>query len=56
MFIGKESHLDNKYLLENAKALISDGRIAEEVRRITGWFIGPDNQWRFEISDKDVLS
>jgi len=21
----------------------------------TGWFIGPDNQWRFEISDKDAL-
>ena len=40
--------------LESAKQRIDSGDDAETVRRETGWFKAPDNNWRFEINDKQA--
>ena len=40
--------------LKKAKQLEKNGVDNEEIRQQTGWFKGPDDKWRFEISDKDA--
>jgi hypothetical protein len=40
--------------LEEAQARIAAGDNSEQVRQATGWFIGVDGRWRFEIDDSDA--
>lgn len=37
--------------LEQAKAMVEDGRTLEDIYKATGWFKGQDGKWRFEIPD-----
>lgn len=37
--------------LEQAKAMLQDGKDAHEIWRATGWMRGKDKKWRFEIAD-----
>lgn len=49
-FAGQESKTALVDKLDKAKILIEDNS-SEEVRKQTGWFIGMDGKWRYEISD-----
>ena len=40
--------------LEEAQARIAAGDNQEQVRQATGWFMGVDGRWRFEIDDSDA--
>lgn len=40
--------------LEEAQARIAAGDNSEQVRQATGWFMGVDGRWRFEIDDSDA--
>lgn len=40
--------------LDDAKARIAAGDNPEQVRQATGWFMGVDGRWRFEIDDSDA--
>ncbi len=37
--------------LDQAKAMLQDGKTAEEIWQATGWMRGADEKWRFEIPD-----
>lgn len=40
--------------LSNAARMNADGKDMEEIRKETGWFMGPDKRWRYEISDENA--
>lgn len=48
---GETSETADLSLLDRAKQLQAAGEDSETIRRETGWFIGYDNQWRYEIDD-----
>lgn len=48
---GETSETANLSLLDRAKQLQAAGEDSETIRRETGWFVGYDNQWRYEIDD-----
>lgn len=49
---GVRAHTANNSLLAKAqKMLFADGVDAEKVRQETGWFMGLDGEWRYEIDD-----
>jgi hypothetical protein len=51
-FLGKLARGTNLKALEEAKRMASAGQGADEILQKTGWFAGPDKQWRTELSDK----
>ena len=53
-FAGESALNSDNEMLEKAKSMISDGVDAEVVRRETGWHIGKDGKWRFEIDDSQM--
>lgn len=53
-FAGPQSETADIHALARAKDMIAKGVSAEQVRRETGWFRGPDMKWRYEISDEDA--
>lgn len=53
-FIGEKAQGIDKSLLAEAKKMHAMGASKEHTRQTTGWFIGGDGKWRFEISDKDM--
>lgn len=57
-FIGEKGaeNLDTGLLkdLEKAKELVRNGALDHKVLQETGWFKGADNNWRYEISDKEA--
>ena len=48
---GETSETADLSLLDRAKQLQAEGEDSEAIRRETGWFVGYDNQWRYEIDD-----
>ena len=48
---GETSETADLSLLDRAKQLQAAGEDSETIRRETGWFVGYDNQWRYEIDD-----
>lgn len=48
---GEASETADLSLLDRAKQLQAAGEDSETIRRETGWFVGYDNQWRYEIDD-----
>lgn len=50
MFAGPMAK-GKKRELAAAQKMYTGGATNEEVRQATGWFLGPDDQWRFEIDD-----
>lgn len=53
-FAGPQSQTADIYQLATAKDQIARGANADGVRRDTGWFVGLDGKWRYEISDDDA--
>ena len=53
-FIGEKAQGIDKSLLAEAQKMHAMGASKEHTRQTTGWFIGGDGKWRFEISDKDM--
>ena len=53
-FAGEKAKTALLNKLSEAKDLKSKGVDNEEIRQQTGWFLGADDKWRFEISDKDA--
>lgn len=54
-FAGESALTAPRLQLRNAKQAISAGVKPELVREQTGWFQGPDQQWRFEIDDSNAV-
>lgn len=52
---GENSRTSDNSMLERAKQLIADGIDSESVRQQTGWFIGYDGKWRYEIDDSAAV-
>lgn len=53
-FAGERAASASITTLIEARRRVEAGIDPERVRRDTGWFVGLDGQWRFEISDDDV--
>ncbi len=53
-FAGESSRASSKRSLKAAKARIDSGENKNSVREDTGWFVGADDRWRFEINDRDA--
>lgn len=51
VFGGKMAQTADVGQLLKARIYEKDGVSADEIFEKTGWFKGPDNEWRFEISD-----
>lgn len=51
MFGGVNAKTADLTKLATAKQMLKAGTPAEEVWKKTGWALGPDKQWRFEIDD-----
>ncbi len=52
MYAGVRAVNSDKDSLKTAR--LSDRADPEQVRRLTGWFKGPDNMWRWEIPDNNA--
>lgn len=48
---GETSETADLSMLDRAKQLQAAGEDSETIRKETGWFVGYDNQWRYEIDD-----
>ena len=44
---------DNK-MLQKAKEMYNDFESSESIRQETGWHLGADGKWRFEIDDSQM--
>jgi len=53
-FAGAKSLTADTRLLNTAKQMESDAVHPMDIHADTGWFKGADNQWRYEIPDKDA--
>lgn len=51
---GVNAETANIQTLNDAKILAEQGKTNEEIRRMTGWFKGMDDKWRFEIDDSKM--
>jgi len=50
-YAGIEARGADESALRQAGWMESEGKDEEEIRRLTGWFLGPDDKWRWEIND-----
>jgi len=50
-YAGPESRTADLTALDIASQMNQRGKSAGEIRRDTGWFLGPDDKWRYEIDD-----
>lgn len=53
-FAGQRAKTADMYALVTAQERIAKGEPAERVRKETGWFLGVDGMWRFEIADNEA--
>lgn len=53
-FAGQNALTADRFALENAQQRLAMGEDAETVRQETGWHVGADGRYRFEISDHDA--
>lgn len=53
-FAGQGAKTADTFQLETAQKRLKAGESAERVRRETGWHMGVDGKWRFEIADDDA--
>lgn len=44
----------NKSALQKAVEMLTQEKSNEEIRKETGWFVGMDGKWRFEINGRDL--
>ena len=53
-YSGVRAKTANRSALQKAVEMRNQEKSNEEIRKETGWFIGMDGKWRFEISDADI--
>ncbi|WP_326430456.1 LPD23 domain-containing protein (plasmid) [Stutzerimonas frequens] len=53
-FAGERAITADLDLLSQAQSRLAGGDSAEMIRQETGWFLGHDQRWRFEIDDSAV--
>lgn len=53
-YAGRRAKTANRSALENAEKMLAEGVDAETIRKETGWFMGYDKKWRFEIDDSQM--
>lgn len=51
IFGGRLAATADKAMLATAERMAAEGKSADAILKDTGWFMGPDKKWRFEISD-----
>ena len=54
-YAGGNALTADESMLQQAKELLDSGMEMEEVRQQTGWFIGKDGKWRFELDDSGMI-
>ena len=54
MFAGKKALQANHSLLEQAKQMLADGYLPQQIWQQTGWMQDNKNDWKFEIDDSQV--
>ena len=52
IFGGRLAKTADHEALARAEKMTAEGATPEQVWQDTGWFMGPDDKWRFEIGDK----
>ena len=53
-FAGAQSNTSDQHALMTAIDRLNAGEDTEAVRQETGWFMGVDGKWRYEINDADA--
>ena len=53
-YAGRRAKTANSSTLESAERMLAEGVDAETIRKETGWFMGYDKKWRFEIDDSQM--
>lgn len=53
-YSGVRAKTANRSALQKAVEMLNREKSNEEIRKETGWFVGMDGKWRFEISDADI--
>ena len=53
-YSGVRAKTANRSALQKAIEMHNQEKSNEEIRKETGWFVGMDGKWRFEISDADI--
>ena len=53
-YSGVRAKTANRSALQKAIEMRDQKESNEEIRKETGWFVGMDGKWRFEISDADI--
>lgn len=54
-FAGTSAQTASPNLLAQTQARLAAGEDAEVIRKETGWFVGHDQRWRFEIDDSRAV-
>ena len=54
IFVGVGAKSANKAMLKKAKSMASQGAGRKEIWGKTGWFKDADNQWKYEINDREA--
>ena len=53
-YSGVRAKTANRSALQKAIEMRNQNKSNEEIRKETGWFVGMDGKWRFEINDRDM--
>lgn len=53
-FAGFKAETADLYAVTEADKMRSEGKSMEEIFAKTGWYLGNDDKWRYEISNKDA--
>jgi len=54
MVAGVKAGTADMTTLEEAQKQVESGKEMNEVFKDTGWYLGPDGEWRFEINDQEA--
>ncbi len=55
LYAGRAAETADDSLWRKAVKMQKDGVSKEDILKETGWFVGRDGRWRFEINDKDAV-
>ena len=53
-YVGKKAKGADKSAFDRATKMEKEGVDSESIRKDTGWFVGHDNKWRFEVDDRNA--
>jgi hypothetical protein len=53
-YVGKKAKGADKSAFDRATKMEKEGVDSESIRKDTGWFVGHDDKWRFEVDDRNA--